>query len=259
MFGLILIALTQFPLSDWGVNGQCLHNISNGTSGTTPAWGTCGGGVAGDVTDAQVPNNITIDLATTATTATALAANPADCSANQFATTIAANGALTCAQPAFSNLSGTATNAQIGVTTLQASGGTQSDAIIATYTPITGLSFTPAANTNYLIDCWIVYTSTAATTGINFAWDVPANMTSIHMDGHTKTVATGANEGFSQNSDNVGTSTSAAVITVQNLAVLRAIFRNGVTSDTMSLGFTPETANSVSVIGANSICQYRTF
>jgi len=30
-------------------------------------------------------------------TATALAANPADCSANQFATTIAANGNLTCA------------------------------------------------------------------------------------------------------------------------------------------------------------------
>jgi hypothetical protein len=32
-----------------------------------------------------------------ATTATALASNPTDCSANQFATTIAANGNLTCA------------------------------------------------------------------------------------------------------------------------------------------------------------------
>ena len=40
-----------------------------------------------------------------ASTATALAANPADCSANQYATTIAANGDLTCAQPAASNLS----------------------------------------------------------------------------------------------------------------------------------------------------------
>lgn len=35
-------------------------------------------------------------------TATALAANPADCSANNFATTIAANGDLTCAQPSIS-------------------------------------------------------------------------------------------------------------------------------------------------------------
>lgn len=40
-----------------------------------------------------------------AETATALAANPADCAANQFATTIAASGALTCAQPAVANLS----------------------------------------------------------------------------------------------------------------------------------------------------------
>lgn len=44
--------------------------------------------------DADIPNTITIDLAATAT---ALAANPADCAANQFATTIAASGALTCA------------------------------------------------------------------------------------------------------------------------------------------------------------------
>jgi hypothetical protein len=49
--------------------------------------------LSGSATDAQVPNNITVDLATAAS---ALAANPADCAANQFATTIAANGDLTC-------------------------------------------------------------------------------------------------------------------------------------------------------------------
>lgn len=38
----------------------------------------------------------------TAGAATALAANPTDCSANNFATTIAANGDLTCAQPSIS-------------------------------------------------------------------------------------------------------------------------------------------------------------
>lgn len=48
-----------------------------------------------------------------ASTASALAANPADCAANQFATTIAANGDLTCAQPAFTDISGAATDAQI--------------------------------------------------------------------------------------------------------------------------------------------------
>ncbi len=46
-------------------------------------------------------------------TATALAANPGDCGANQYATTIAANGDLTCAQVATSQLNGTITDAQL--------------------------------------------------------------------------------------------------------------------------------------------------
>lgn len=46
-------------------------------------------------------------------TATALAADPADCTGNNFAIGIVAAGTATCAQPAFSNLSGSATTAQI--------------------------------------------------------------------------------------------------------------------------------------------------
>jgi hypothetical protein len=50
--------------------------------------------LTGSVTDAQVPNTITID------TATALAVNPTPCGAGQFVTDIAANGTLTCSTPA---------------------------------------------------------------------------------------------------------------------------------------------------------------
>ena len=64
----------------------------------------------GAATDAQIPNSITVDLAATAT---ALASDPNDCAANQFATTIAANGNLTCAQPSFSNMSDSITDAQV--------------------------------------------------------------------------------------------------------------------------------------------------
>ena len=134
----------------------------------------------------------------------------------------------------------------------------QSDAVIATYTAITGLAFTPLANTNYIINCFIRYTSTAATTGINFAWDVPASVNSIHMSGYTTTTAAGANEGFSQRADNVGTSTTAAVITVENVAVLSAQLRNGANATSTTLGFTPEIANSVSVV-AGSTCQYQSY
>lgn len=48
-----------------------------------------------------------------AATATALAANGANCSGNNFALGVDASGAAECAQPAFSNLSGSATDAQI--------------------------------------------------------------------------------------------------------------------------------------------------
>ena len=48
----------------------------------------------GALVDGDVPDTITVD---NAATADALSADPADCTANQFATTIAASGALTCA------------------------------------------------------------------------------------------------------------------------------------------------------------------
>jgi hypothetical protein len=48
-----------------------------------------------------------------ASTATALAVDPAPCGANGFVTDIAANGALSCTQPTFANLAGTATLPQM--------------------------------------------------------------------------------------------------------------------------------------------------
>ncbi|GEM_PF-3789173 len=52
-----------------------------------------------------------------AATATALAANGANCSGNNFALGVDASGAAECAQPAFSNLSGTIAVAQTALTT----------------------------------------------------------------------------------------------------------------------------------------------
>jgi hypothetical protein len=55
------------------------------SNGTDAAWTS--------LTDAYIPNTITVDLAATAT---ALAANPADCTTNQVATSINASGTLGC-------------------------------------------------------------------------------------------------------------------------------------------------------------------
>lgn len=93
----------------WSSNGSQILDFSSsglgvtGTASATAFSGPLTGNVTGDLTG---------DVTGNADTATALAANPSDCSANNFATTIAANGNLTCAQPAFSDLSGSATIAQ---------------------------------------------------------------------------------------------------------------------------------------------------
>lgn len=83
-------------------------NLSDGTTGsgavvlatspilTTPNIGSATGSITGN-----------------AGTATALAADPADCTGNNFALGIAASGAASCAQPAFSNLSGSVAASQM--------------------------------------------------------------------------------------------------------------------------------------------------
>lgn len=88
-----------------GEVGQCL--VSDGTS---VSWGDCGGGAASDlactacVTDSEIADVAGSKVTGAVATATALAANPADCGANTFATTIAANGNLTCAAIADSDV-----------------------------------------------------------------------------------------------------------------------------------------------------------
>lgn len=59
--------------------------------------------LSGSATDGQIPDTITIDLATTATS---LAADPANCPATQFATGSDANGDLECDQPGHGSLAG---------------------------------------------------------------------------------------------------------------------------------------------------------
>ena len=122
-----------------GSSGNCAEWDANGD--IIDAGGGCGGGSAitfdidddggNDSTDVNEiattgdtnsiftessPDKILIALANnwpSADTADALDSNPADCGANNFATTIAANGDLTCAQPGFTDLSGSATDAQV--------------------------------------------------------------------------------------------------------------------------------------------------
>lgn len=78
-------------------------NAASSFGGNVTASGNFIGNLVGNVTGSVTGN---------ADTATALAATPTACGANQYASAIAASGNLTCAQVGFSQLSGTASIAQ---------------------------------------------------------------------------------------------------------------------------------------------------
>jgi len=205
--------------------------------------------LSGSATDAQIPNSITVDLATAAT---ALAANPTDCSASQFATTIAANGNLTCAQPAFSDLSGAATAAQMpsGTNTttwtidadatgtepangagLKIEGG--SGDITITY-DATGndLEFTGATG-GYTFDATITGNLTGAVTGnASTATALAANPTDCSANQFATTIAASGNLTCAQVafSNLSGSATDAQIpdnITVTLAATATALAANG--------------------------------
>ena len=98
---------------DWTHGLSCSAGQALTTSGSTAMVCTstltasdlvCSGTCVGDSEIAAVSG---AKVSGAVATATALAANPTDCSAGQYATTIAANGDLACAQVATSQLSGT--------------------------------------------------------------------------------------------------------------------------------------------------------
>jgi hypothetical protein len=112
------------------------------SNGTDPSWGSLTGagfssqtantflaapnGSSGNpsfrtLVAADLPSSITSNTSGNAATATVLAATPTQCAGNNLATGIAVSGNANCSQPAFSNLSGSATTSQLpgsGATTV---------------------------------------------------------------------------------------------------------------------------------------------
>lgn len=111
---------------------QVTNAVSTAGSYADPTWITS---LAGSKVSGNISGN--------AGTATALAANPTDCTAGQYATTIAANGNLTCAQVAYSEVSGTPSLAAV------ATSGSASDLVAGTV-PTARLGTGTASASTYL-------------------------------------------------------------------------------------------------------------
>lgn len=96
--------------------GQAMTSGSTSTLACTSTITASDLSCSGCVSSAEIVSVTGAQVSSAVATATALAGDPADCSANQYATAINASGTLTCAQPGFSNLSGAATISQGGTT-----------------------------------------------------------------------------------------------------------------------------------------------
>lgn len=111
-------SISDSKLSTISTAGKVANSATTATSSNT-ASAIVARDANGDFTARNI-NGATVTATTfsgafsgNATTATQLAADPTDCSANNFATAINALGNLTCAQVAFSQITGTVSNSQL--------------------------------------------------------------------------------------------------------------------------------------------------
>lgn len=137
--------------------GTAYQVLMMNSGATAPAW-TSTLGVTGTrltkgwFADLEVTNAIAGSITGNAATATALAADPADCAAGQLATGIAASGALTCtATPSLQALTLTGANT-LGLGTASTSTGS--------------VNFKNATNAN-------LFTITSGVSGAALAWTLP--------------------------------------------------------------------------------------
>ncbi len=119
-----------------------------------------------------------------------------------------------------------------------------------TLAPVTGLSFTAAANTTYLVDVIGAFQSAATTTGIALALDIPSGSI-IGRSAHT-TSATGM-ASCEQIADNATTGATTGVrAAATNVPIEgRFVVAVGATGGTVQLQFRSEVAASAVTMKAN--------
>ena len=118
-----------------------------------------------------------------------------------------------------------------------------------------GLSFTAAANKTYMIEGFIVWSSSATGVGIKLSATGPTSPTI--MAGHfIADAANGTPDSSSFNANNVVVTTSASPFTTGCIAQLACVLVNGANAGTFQVRFAAETTGTITV-KAGSCLRYR--
>lgn len=118
-----------------------------------------------------------------------------------------------------------------------------------TLAPVTGLSFTTAANSSYLVEVIGTFQSAASTTGIALALDIPSGSVSGHG---FHLISTNGVNGFDQIADNavIGTTSGTRAPSVNIPISARFIVAIGATGGSVQLQFRSEIAASAVTLKA---------
>lgn len=118
-----------------------------------------------------------------------------------------------------------------------------------------GLAFAALANSTYIIEGFIVWTTSVATVGIKLSATGPTTPTL--MAGHFITDATnGTPDSSSFNANDVTVTTSASPFLTGNIAALHAVLKTGANAGTFQIRFAAETTGTVT-IKIGSTLRYR--
>jgi hypothetical protein len=115
------------------------------------------------------------------------------------------------------------------------------------FADITGLSFTAAPTADYLIEGFLIYTSTATTTGINFGITGPASPAGLVGEWQAYTSDTAVLSRQFRAYDTGTATTAVPAIGTANYGQYTAMLRTGAAGGPVTLRFASETANSVTI------------
>jgi hypothetical protein len=155
-------------------------------------------------------------------------------------------------------LSGVGTYTVPGSLTVRLTGDVAMPSTSASYSDVTGLSFSAAANKDYFIEAYVIYTGDTASVGADFSVNGPASPTSITVNMWTFNTALAGNQSqivaYDTNSNK-----STATITGQNMWMeFKGIFRNGANAGTFIVRHRLETGTAaVNTVLTGSFIRYR--
>lgn len=170
------------------------------------------------------------------------------CSPGQFVTGISMSGAHTCGTPA-----GGSGPTYVVLTAARTNATTS-------YADITDLVIPVAANQRLAIECHIIYSANATTTGIGIGWTGPASP--VRTGGQMIAGLTVATVGGTTSIGNdTGGVTTASTATSGNSATFRGTWVNGANAGNIQMRFKSEiaVANAIIIQPDASRCSYQAF